>query len=144
MKHDDLERVRLSLAKPLLRPAELVLPDPARLMAPRPHRVEADDVQRGGGVRRLGRLPLPLELAEGPREARGKRVRDVVVSGDREHRGPEVAQELRCAGELVVASPMTQIAAGDDKLGLETLNQDRCPAFDRLVVSGAVVKVREM
>ena len=44
---------------------ELRVADAARLVPPRPHRVDADDVRVGAGERRLGRLPLALELAPG-------------------------------------------------------------------------------
>src|SRR5439155_20845487 len=43
VEDDDLERAGLRLAQPLLRPFELAGADPARLVSPRSHGVEADD-----------------------------------------------------------------------------------------------------
>ena len=62
VEHDDLERAGRRFLQALLRPGQLRRADPARLVSPRAHRVEADDVQVGRGVGRLGRLPLALEL----------------------------------------------------------------------------------
>src|SRR5919108_187002 len=60
------------------------MPDSARLVQPRADRVQADDEQRLGGVDRLGRLPVALELGKGLREPRQRRVRGVVGSPGRE------------------------------------------------------------
>ena len=90
VERDDAQRARRRLARAARRRAlELRVADAARLVAPRPDRVEADDVRPRRRVDGLGRLPLPLELAPGAREARREGVRDVVVPGHREHGGAE-------------------------------------------------------
>src|SRR5256885_999964 len=53
MQDRDLERRGLRRPQPLLGRCELARANPARLVAPGAHGVEADHVQRGGGVRRL-------------------------------------------------------------------------------------------
>ena len=68
---------------------ELALPQAARLVAPGPDRVQADDVQVRRAVDGLGRLPLALELGEGAGEAGRGRVRDVVVARDDDQGGPQ-------------------------------------------------------
>src|SRR5439155_26904227 len=116
MQDDDMKRGRLRVAQSLLGTPKLAPTDSSRLVSPRTDRVEADHVQGRGGVGRLGRLPLALELAERPGEASGKGIRDVVVSGDGEDGPPQGAQEPRGVDELVPTAAMAEIAAGNDEL----------------------------
>src|SRR2546423_15602074 len=97
---------------------QLSFANPAGLMAPGPHGVESDHVQRRRREGRFRRLPLALELAERACEAGGEGVRDVVISGNREHRPRQPVQEPRSARKLVRATAMAEIAAGDDELRL--------------------------
>ena len=144
VEDDDLERRPGRLPQALLGLRELARPQAARLVPPGSHGVEADDVQGGGRVCRLGRLPLPFELAERTREARGERVRDVVVPRDREHRRPERAKEPRGARELVCATAVAEIAACDHELRSEALDQNGCAVLDRIVVACAEMQVGEV
>ena len=107
------------------------------LMAPRPHRVQPDDMKRGRGVERLGRLPLSFEGAERAGEARRERVRNVMVARNREHRRPQRAEESRRIHQLSLPPPVTEITAGDDQLGFEAVDQHGRTALDRLVVTRA-------
>ena len=52
-----------------------------------------------------------------------------MVTGHREHRRPERAQQLGGALELLGTPAMREIAGGDDELGLDALDQPR----DRLL-----------
>src|SRR5712691_8321021 len=94
MQGDDLERARLRISQPLFGARKLAAADPAGLVAPRAHGVQSDHVQRGGGVSRLRGLPLSLELAERPREACRKRVRNVVIPWNRQDGALEGAEEF--------------------------------------------------
>src|ERR1051325_3893040 len=58
-------------------------------MPPRPHGVEADHEEAVRAVHGLDRLPLALELDPRRREARRKRVGDVVVAGEHEKGGAD-------------------------------------------------------
>ena len=79
-------------------------------------------------------------MAEATREG----VRDVVIARNRQHRPVKAMEETRGAGELVLPSPVAQIAARDDQLRLEALDQSRCPMLDRIVVTRSVMEVREV
>src|SRR5262249_32939817 len=89
-------------------------------------------------------LPLPLELAERTGETGWERVRDVVIARDREHRRPERTQKPRRANELVLAPAVTEVAARDHELRLETLDQNRCAAHDRVCVTCSEVQAGKM
>ena len=144
MEHDDLERAGRRFLQSLLRVGQLRRADPARLVPPRANRVEADDVQSGRGVGRLGRLPLPLELPKRVGEPTREGVRDVVIARNRQHGPVEAVEKTRGAGELVLPSPVGQVAARDDQFRLEALDQSRCPTLDRIVVTRSVMEVREV
>ena len=92
----------------------------------------------------LRRFPLPLELAEGPREAGGESPRDVVVARDHEQRSLEPSQKGRCALVLLAAATVGEIAAGDDQLGLDAVDQRVERALDLGLLDGADVQVREV
>src|SRR5881398_2571713 len=96
VEHGDAQ-LRPVRAAELLRGArELRIAQATALIPPRPNRVEPAGDDAVAAVDRLRRLPQPLELLVGAGEARGERVRDVVVAGDAEERPPEAAQERRC------------------------------------------------
>ena len=63
VERDDPERTFGCLVEDRRHAGQLGVAEPARLVAPRPHRVQPDDEQGLGPVHRLGRLPVPLELA---------------------------------------------------------------------------------
>jgi hypothetical protein len=67
-----------------------------------------------------------------------------VIARNRQHRPVEAVEEPRGASELVLPSPVAQIAARDDQLRLEALDQSRCPMLDRVVVTRSVMEVREV
>ena len=144
MQSDDLECPGLGRSKPLLGARKLAVADSAGLMAPRAHGVQSDHVQRGRGVGRLGGLPLSLELAKRPCEARRERVRNVVIPWNRQNRAIERSEEIGGTGELVLPAPVAEIPARDHELRLEALGQNRCPALDRLVVPCSVMEVGQV
>src|SRR5919108_701412 len=120
------------------------MPDSARLVQPRADRVQADDEQRLGGVDRLGRLPVALELGEGLREPRQRRVRDVVVPRDREHRPRERAEEVGRAVVLVGPPAVCQIAARDDQLRVDPPDQRLEAGLQPWIVVAPEVQVGEV
>jgi hypothetical protein len=67
-----------------------------------------------------------------------------VVAGHDEERRPEPAQELRRALVLVAPSAVREVAARDHELGLETVDQHRGAALDRLVVPRSVMEVGQV
>ncbi len=144
VQDDDLERRRLRVAQPLPRLRQLVVANAAGLVAPGPDRIQADDVERGGGVRRFTRLPLPLEAAERAGEARRKGVRYVVIARYRQYGAGEAVQEARGVGELILAAAMAEVSAGDDELGLKALDQNGCAALDRVVVPRSEMEIGEV
>ena len=144
VQDDDLECAGLRLAQALLRALELPGPDPAGLVTPGADGVEPDHVQAGGGVGRLGGLPLSLEFAERPCEARRESVGNVVIPWNRQNRAIEGPEELGGTGELVLPAAVAQVAAGDHELRLEALDQHRRPALDRLIIACAVMEVRQV
>src|SRR5581483_7376365 len=97
---------------------ELCVTDAAGLVAPRPHRVEACELQRRRRAQRLGRLPLPLELPPRGAEAGGNGVRDVVVARNGDDGRAERAEERRGALVLLPAAAMGQIAGREHEVGL--------------------------
>ena len=139
VEHGDPERAVGRLGEEARGVVELALPQAARLVPPRAHRVEADHVQPLGAVDGLGRLPVPLELGEGAREARGEGVGDVVVARDHEQRQPEATQEARCALVLFGAPTVRQVAARDDHLRARPLDERGQRALDLRVFPGARV-----
>src|SRR5207249_4665795 len=94
---------------------ELAGAQPTGLVPPRPNRVEADGEEAVGAVYGLGRLPLPLELAEGVREPPLESPRDVVVARDHEQRALQASQKLRLTAMLLGPSTVRQVAGGDDQ-----------------------------
>lgn len=120
MERDDAERSLGRTAHGRLDPPEPLLGERAALLAPRPHRAGADDVEALRCVQGLGRPEDPLPLRVGPREARGERVRDVVVPGHREDRPNAEAPELRRRLlELAAAAAVREIARRQQELGLD-------------------------
>ena len=113
------------------------------LMPPRPHRVEADDEETVALVDGLGRLPVPLELAERMCEPGRERPRDVVVAGDDQQRSFEPLQKRRRAVVLARPCAVRQIAAGDDQFGVDALDQGAQRTLDVRLLDGADMEVRE-
>ena len=144
MQSDDLECPGLCLSQPLFGANNLAVADPAGLVAPWAHGVQSDHVQRVGGVGRLSGLPLSLELAERPCEARREPVGNVVIPRNRQNRAIEGSEELGRTGELVLPAAVAQVAACDHELRLEALDENRCPALDRLVIACSVMEVRQV
>ena len=144
VQDDDLKGRRLCVPQPRRRRGELSGPDAPGLVAPRPHRVQPDDVECRRGVQRLGRLPLLLELAKGVGEAGREGVRDVVVARDSQDRRSERAQEARRAGELSLAATVAEIAARHDQLRPKALDQNRCATLDRVVVTCPEMQVGQV
>src|SRR4051794_16920950 len=122
VEHGDAQLRSVRAAELLRRARELRLAEATALIPPRPNRVEADRDDAVAAVDGLRRLPQPLELLVGAGEARRERVRDVVVAGDTEQRSPEATQQLRGRVVLLRLSAVREVAAGDDELRLEALD----------------------
>jgi hypothetical protein len=135
-KHS-LGRSREQLGGPL----QLPRADAAGLMPPGPDRVQADDEEAVGLVHGLRRLPVALELAKGPSEAGGERVRDVVVARNREERPFETVQERCRSVVLLGAAAVGEIAARDDQMGVDALDQRLERALDVRRLGGADMQV---
>ena len=123
MQHDDPERALGRLVEQRGRPVELRVAYAPRLLPPRPDGVEPDDEEPLTAMDGLRRFPEPLELRPRAREPGRKRVRDVVVPGDREHGPAEPAQQVRRRLELVTAAAVREIAARDHELRLHPLDE---------------------
>jgi hypothetical protein len=141
---DDAERAGRRRGEQRGRVIELALAQPARLVAPGAHRVEADDQEALGPVDGLGRVPEPLELVERAREARREAIRDVVVPRDREQRNLERAQESRCSLVFLAPSAVREVAARDDELGMRAIDQGRQRALDFRVLASSRVQIGEV
>ena len=123
---------------------ELPLAKSARLLQPRSHGVEADDEEGVGAVDRLGRLPVALELLPGPREARDRRVRDVVISGDREQGAAEPPQQAGSSVVLVGSTAVREVAARDDQLGIDASDQRLESGREARILVASGVQVGEV
>ena len=123
---------------------ELAGAKPAGLVPPRPNRVKADGEEAVGGVHRLCRLPLTLELAERVREPPLERPRDVVVARDHEQRPLQASQKLRSSAMLVGPSAVCQVAGGDDQSGVGALDEGAQRTLDLRLLDGADMQVREV
>jgi hypothetical protein len=123
---------------------ELRRTDSSRLVAPGADRVQADDVELAGAVNRLGRLPVMLELLVRTREARDRRIGDVVVPRDGQDGPAEAPQEVRSAVVLLRATAVRQVAAGDDQLGPDLVDQRRQTGLDPRLFAAAHMEIREV
>lgn len=144
MERNDAQRLRGRLGKELGGTSKLARADPARLMAPRPHRVEPHGEDRVGAVHRLGRFPHSLELAKRVREAGGNRSWDVVVSGNREQGAIEAAKKGAGAFLLPPSAPVGEIARGQDQLRLGLPNECLQAVRDRLFRACSEVEVGDV
>ena len=144
VQDDHPECARRGLREQRGRVLDLRHANPAGLMAPRPHGVQADDVELLRAVEGLGRLPTALELLEGPGEAREWVVGDVVVAGDRENGRAEALEELGRAGVLVGAAAVGQVAARHDQLWIEALDKARETRLQLFRFVTADVEIREV
>ena len=119
VQHDDAAGAVRRLAEPLDRAAQLVVGQRAALVPERPRRVQPDQVQRGGCMCRLRRLPYAVELLPRAREPGRKRVREIVVPRHRQHRRAERGEEAVRAVVFLGPAAMSQVARGDDELRLQ-------------------------
>ena len=128
---DDAQCTGRSISEPLGGALHRIRPETSRLVPPRPDRVDADNVQPAGGVHRLRRLPLALELLPGMREPRRWQQRDVVVAGNSQHGRRQAAQE-GCRTLMLVAPPaVCQVARGYHEIGRDALYEGPQSAFDK-------------
>lgn len=144
MQDDHPECAGGGLCEERCRVLDLRRANPSGLVAPRPHGVQADDVELLRAVEGLGRLPAALELLEGTREAREWRVGDVVVAGDRENGRAETLEELGGTVVLVGAAAVRQVAARHDQLRLEALDQAGETRLQLLFFPAADVEIGEV
>jgi hypothetical protein len=144
VEHDDPERTRCGFAEQASRVLELCEAESAGLVEPGSDRVQADDVERVGVVDRLRRPPVALELDERLREAGDGGVGDVVVSRHREDRAAELVQERSGALVLLRSTPVREIAAGDDQLWIDAVDEVGERRFEARFLAGSDVQIREV
>jgi hypothetical protein len=123
VKADDTQRAGGGRSELLRGTLYCACPEAAGLVLPRAHRVHADHVQPSGRMQRLGRLPLPLELAPRLREAAGGPQWDVVVAGHCHHGRRQAAQELRDTLVLVAPPAVREVPRRDHELGLDPVDK---------------------
>ena len=144
VEDDDAARTVRGRAEPLDCAAQLIRRQRAALVPERPRRVQPDDVQRGGGVRRLGRLPYALELLPRAREPRRERVRKIVVPRHRQHRRAERDEEAVGAVVLLRPAAMREVAGGDDELRPQPRDERRERRLDLRILLLPHVEIRYM
>jgi len=144
VEDDDPKRAAGRIGEQLGGPLQLPGANTARLVPPRPHRVEADDEEAVALMDGLRRLPVALELAERVCEAGRERPRDVVVARDDEKWPFEPLQKRRRAVVLARPCAVCQIAAGDDQFGVDALDQGAQRMLDVRLLDGADMQVREV
>jgi hypothetical protein len=144
VEDDDPKCVTGRAGEQLCRALQLPRVDAAGLVTPRPYRVEADDEEAIAVVDGLGRLPVPLELAERMRESGWERPRDVVVARDDEQRSFEPLEKRGRAVVLGRARAVCQIPAHNDQFRADALDQSAQRALDLRLLDGADVQVREV
>ena len=142
MEDDDAARTVRGRAEPLDGAAQLIRRQRAALVPERPRRVQPDHVQRGGGVRRLRRLPHALELLPRAREPRRERVRKIVVPRHRQHRRAERDEEAVGAVVLLRPAAMREVAGGDDQLRLQARDERRERRLDLRILLLPHVEIR--
>ena len=98
---------------------EVGLSERPALLAPRANRAQADDDELVRGVNRVDRSEHTLPLGEGPREAGGDRVRDVVVTRDREKRDVNALEERTRPFELGAAPAVREVSRGEEERRLQ-------------------------
>ena len=123
VKDGDAQRACWGFGQPRGSPAQTALVDAARLMAPGTHRIDTDDVQAVGVVRRFDRLPGSFEFLPRRGDTGRQRVGDVVIPRDGQDGRAELAEEPGRLRMLVTASAVRQIAAGDDERGRDRRGQ---------------------
>jgi hypothetical protein len=144
VEDDHAERRRRGLGEELGRVGKLCAAYAAGLLQPGPDGVQPDDEERLRSVDRLGCLPVTLELRKGLREARDRRVRDVVVARDGEDRPSEAAEEARGPLVLLRTAAVGQVATRDDQLGIHALDQGLEPRLQARLFMRSDVEVREV
>ena len=144
VENDDAKCVTGRGGEQLGRSLQLPRVDAAGLVPPRPYRVEADDEETVAMVDGLGRLPVPLELAERMRESGRERPRDVVVARHDEQRSFEPLEKGCRAVVLGRARAVCQIPARNDQFGADALDQSAQRALDLRLLDGADMQVREV
>jgi hypothetical protein len=140
----DPEGVGRSLGEAAGGVCELDGANASRLLQPGADRVEADNVQALGAVGRLRRLPPALELLERAREARERGVGDVVIPRNGEDRTAQALEELGRAVVLVRVAPVRQVAARDDQLRIDPVDQVGETRLDSRLLAAAHVEIGEV
>jgi hypothetical protein len=144
VEHDDPHRAGRSLREPAGGVPQLRGSDAAGLVEPGTDGVEADDVEALGAVGRLRGLPAALELLVGAGEAGDGRIGDVVVARNRQNRPIEALEEVGGAVVLLGTPPVGQVAARDDQLGIDALDEAREARLKPRLFAAADVKIREV
>jgi hypothetical protein len=144
VEHDDPHRAGRSLREPAGGVPQLRGSDAAGLVEPGPDGVEADDVETLGAVGRLRGLPATLEPLVGAGEAGDRRIGDVVVARNRQNRPIEALEEVSGAVVLLGTPPVSEVAARDDQLGIDAVDELDEAGLDPRLFAAADVKIREM
>jgi hypothetical protein len=144
MKANDAQGSRRRRGKPIGSALNGVRLQPSRLVSPGPHGVDADNVQPVGGVHRLRRLPLALELLPRSREPRGRQQRDVVVARHRQHSRRQAPQQRRDTLVLIAPAAVREVSRRDHEIGLNTLDEGPEGAVDEGLLAGSEMDVGDV
>jgi hypothetical protein len=144
MKANDAQGSRRRRGEPIGSALNGVRLQPSRLVSPRPHGVDADNVQPVGRVHRLRRLPLALELLPRSREPRGRQQRDVVVARHRQHLRRQAPQQRRDTLVLIAPAAVREVARRDHEIRLNTFDEGPEGAVDKGLLAGSEMDVGDV
>ena len=101
-------------------------------------------MQPVGGVHRLRRLPLALELLPRSGESHGRQQRNVVVARNRQHWRRQAPKQRRDTLVLIRPTAVCKVARRDHEIGLNTF--DECPegALDKGLLAGSEMDVGDV
>ena len=144
VQDDDLEGARRRPREQRGGMVDLFGANAAGLVAPGPDGVQPDDVEVIRAVDRLARAPAALELVEGAGEAGEWGVGDVVVPRNGENGRAEALEEVRGPVVLVASTPVCEVAARDDELGVDPFGQVRKSRLQTILSAAADVEIRKV
>ena len=141
---DDAERACRCSGERVACTLQALGPQPAALVPPGTGRVEPADDGALAAEDRIGRPEDGLEDLPGPRRARDRGVRNVVVARDRERRRGEAVEERLRLLELRAAAAIAEVAACDHELGPELVTECHESVVERGIGMRAPVQVGDV